>query len=123
MLGASSRVAGVQSYSERPKKSSSLELMRDVIRDDARVWVFLKDAAAVRRIMPPRWAELGKPYKYKGWVELVYLRRTGMYTGKSAHRRAVRERSSSALATSKCSRLVIICATWESVDVFARLPQ
>jgi hypothetical protein len=58
MLGASSRVAGVQSYSDRPKKSSSLELMRDVIRDDARVWVFLKDAAAVRRIVPPRWREL-----------------------------------------------------------------
>jgi hypothetical protein len=98
--------------------------MRDVIRDDARVWVFLKDAAAVSRIVPPRWAELGRLYKFKGWVELVYLGRTGcMYTGKSAHRRAVRERSSSALATSKCSRLVIICATWESVDVFVRLPQ
>ncbi len=32
--------------------------MKDAIRDDARVCVFLKDAAAVRRIVPPRWAEL-----------------------------------------------------------------
>jgi hypothetical protein len=59
MLGASSRVAGVQSYSESPKKSLSLELMGEVIRVDARVWIFLKDVAAVRRIVPPRWAELG----------------------------------------------------------------
>ena len=60
MLGAVSRVAGVQSYSESPKKSSSLELMKEAIRVDARVCVFLKDAAAVRRIVPPRWAELGR---------------------------------------------------------------
>jgi hypothetical protein len=39
-----------------------LELMREVIRVDARVWIFLKDIVAVRRIVPPRWAELG----YKG---------------------------------------------------------
>jgi hypothetical protein len=43
--------------------------MRDVIRDDARVWVFLKDAAAVRRIVPPRWAELGKIKQIpRGWI-------------------------------------------------------
>ena len=59
MLGASSRVAGVQSYSESPKKSSSFELMKEVIRAAARDCVLLKDVAAVRRIVPPRWAELG----------------------------------------------------------------
>ncbi len=46
-----------------------------------------------------------------------------MYTGKNADRRAVRARSSSALAISKCSILVIICATWYSVDVYAKLPR
>ena len=53
--------------------------MRDVIRDDARVCVFLKDAAAVRRIVPPRWAELGKSYKYErlSWVGL--FRKTGVF--------------------------------------------
>jgi hypothetical protein len=30
-----------------------------MIRDDARVWVLLKDVTAVRRIVPPRCAELG----------------------------------------------------------------
>lgn len=40
----------------------------------------------------------------------------------STHRRAVRERSSSLQAISKCSRLVMICATWESVDVLVKLP-
>lgn len=59
MLGAVSRAAGVQSYSESPKKSLSLELMREVMRDEARVWVLLKDVADVRWIVPPRWAELG----------------------------------------------------------------
>jgi hypothetical protein len=76
MLGAVSRVAGVQSYSERPKKSSSLELMKEAIRVDARVWVFLKDVAAVRRIVPPRWAELGS---YKGAPVEVGLVRKGEY--------------------------------------------
>jgi hypothetical protein len=121
MLGASSRAAGVQSYSESPKKSSSFELMRDMIRVDARAWVLLKDAAAVRRIVPPRCAELnvtgwGRVRKGFEWA------RKGGREGGNAHRRAVRERSSSAQAISKCSRLVIICATWESVDVLVRLP-
>jgi hypothetical protein len=58
MLGAVSRAAGVQSYSASPKKSSSLELMSAVIRADARDCVLRKDGAAVRRIVPPRWAEL-----------------------------------------------------------------
>ena len=67
-------------------------------------------------------AALGRARKLQG-VEAVGLVPTGEYIYGGAHRRAVKERSSSALATSKCSRLVIICATWESVDVFARLPQ
>jgi hypothetical protein len=58
MLGAPSRVRGVQSYSDSPKKSSSLELISAVIRADARDCVLLNDVAAVRRIVPPRCAEL-----------------------------------------------------------------
>jgi len=58
MLGALSRAGGVQSYSDRPKKSSSFELIRAVIRADARDCVLLKDVVAVRRIVPPRCAEL-----------------------------------------------------------------
>ena len=68
-----------------------------------------------------RAAALGRArYKVRGGVDLL---RAGCYVCGSAYRRAVRERSSSAVATSKCSRFVIICATWESVDVFVRLPQ
>ena len=35
-------------------------MMKEVIRDDVRLWVFLKASAAVRLIasVPPRWAEL-----------------------------------------------------------------
>ena len=58
MLGASSRVLGVQSYSESSKKSSSLEVISDVMRSSARDSVAPSDAEAVRVMAPPRWADL-----------------------------------------------------------------
>jgi hypothetical protein len=58
MLGASSRVFGVQLYSESSKKSSSFDVMIPVIRSRARESVADKEVAAVRRIIPPRCAEL-----------------------------------------------------------------
>lgn len=58
MLGASSRVVGVQSYSDNSKKSSSLELISEVMRPSARESVLPNEADAVSRMIPPRWAEL-----------------------------------------------------------------
>lgn len=58
MLGDVSRVVGVQSYSERPKKSSSLDLIDALTRARAHESVESKDLAAVIRIAPPRCDEL-----------------------------------------------------------------
>jgi hypothetical protein len=58
ILGASSRVFGVQLYSESSKKSSSLDVMIPVIRSRARESVADNEVAAVRRIIPPRCAVL-----------------------------------------------------------------
>jgi len=58
MLGASSRVFGVQLYSESSKKSSSFEVMRPVRRSKARERVVEKEVKAVRRMIPPRWVDL-----------------------------------------------------------------
>jgi len=56
--------------------------MSSVIRDDACVWVFLKDVAVVRRIVPPRWAELRYYINTRGQVELIFnLERAGARTG------------------------------------------
>lgn len=58
MLGELSRVVGVQSYSERPKKSSSLEVIEAFTLANARVSVLANDWEALTRIVPPRWDEL-----------------------------------------------------------------
>lgn len=65
MLGASSRDFGVQSYSESSKKSSNLEVISSVIRARARESVVPNDADAVRRIVPPRWADLDEQTRHK----------------------------------------------------------
>lgn len=54
MLGASSRVFGVQSYSESSKKSSSFAAMTIVRRWSARWSVLAKVDSTVMRTIPPR---------------------------------------------------------------------
>ena len=54
MLGASSRALGVQSYSDRPKKSSSFAFIASVMRPRAFVRVPENEAAALTRMVPPR---------------------------------------------------------------------
>lgn len=57
MLGVSSRDCGVQSYSAKSKKSSSLEVIRPVTRLRARVIVLAKEEED-SRIAPPRCVDL-----------------------------------------------------------------
>lgn len=58
MLGASSRVRGVQSYSASSKKSFNLDAMIEVIRAVAAFATSAKALAALRRTEPPRCADL-----------------------------------------------------------------
>ena len=58
MLGAVSRVAGVQSYSDSSKKSSSLDVIDALTRANVRVSVVENDWAALTRIVPPRCEDL-----------------------------------------------------------------
>lgn len=60
MLGASSLVLGVQSYSDSSKKSSNLEVISPVTRPRALVSVLEKEAVAFSsRIEPPLPVDLG----------------------------------------------------------------
>lgn len=54
MLGPVSRVLGVQSYSDRPKKSSSLDVIDAFTRASARLSVAEMALDAFTRIVPPR---------------------------------------------------------------------
>ena len=59
MLGEVSRFAGVQSYSERPKKSSNFDLIAELTRARVHESVDSNDLEAVMRMDPPRWEDLG----------------------------------------------------------------
>lgn len=58
MLGAFSRVRGVQSYSDSSKKSSNLEVMTALMRDVAVANTLENAEEAVIRVLPPRCADL-----------------------------------------------------------------
>ena len=58
MLGPLSKLSGVQSYSDSPKKSSSFLLIDLFTWASARARVVWNDAVALTRMAPPRWDDL-----------------------------------------------------------------
>lgn len=114
MLGASSLVFGVQSYSDNPKKSSNFDMMDAVTRPRVRDKVAAKEDAAVTRMDPPRCEDLFRCTR-KSFICRKDIR------SESTYRICVSDLSSSVHATSKCSRLVTIWEIWERFEVVCAL--
>ena len=60
MLGLLTRLVGVQSYSDNPKKSSSLDVIEVFTHVRARRRAEANAAEAFTRMVPPRCEDLGK---------------------------------------------------------------
>ena len=84
--------------------------MREVARDNRRLWVFLKAPAAVRLIasVPPRWAEL---------LDVKRLGRVDLQWGCKYARAELDKAAVKVLEVDGCLR------NPESVDVFAKWPR